>query len=213
MSDRLEALGRLFADPTGNTAALATAIAIVVLLVLVVVLVLLAFALPGVSQPAAPGEAAEQVRARRSAALRARLVALAIVFVASMAALAVWYQTTSSVRYCTRVCHQMAEPAATWRASAHASVSCTRCHEGRPWLSFGNGVVGRSRSLFLYLTGTEGGRGTVPPALCLDCHEGLLDRRVTALNGETYVHRDDYDAGRTCRECHGEQGHTEPTRR
>lgn len=213
MSDLFESIQRLLLDPTGNAAALAAAVSIIVLLVLVAVLVLLALALPDRDMAARPSETDEQAASRLAARRRARLTVLAVVAVASFAAIVVWYQSTSSTRYCTRVCHQMAEPAATWRASSHASVSCTRCHEGRPWVSFPEGVAGRARSLYLYAVGGKGGSSTVPAERCIDCHTGLLDEELTALNGETYVHRDDYDAGRTCRSCHGKQGHERPTRR
>ena len=213
VAERLEALGRLLQDPTSNTAALSATVGIVVLVTLVVVLLLLAFALPGVSFTPRGEETPEQVAGRRLGKRKARLTAAALLFFASLAALAMWYQSTSSVRYCTRVCHQMAEPAATWRSSAHSSVPCTRCHEGRPWLSFPEGVSSRARSLYLYATDGEGGPGDVTAAICIDCHTGLLDRTVTALNGERYKHRDDYEAGRTCRSCHGAQGHVDPVER
>lgn len=213
MSDLLESIQRLLLDPTGNAAALAAVVSIVVLLVLVAVLVLLAFALPDRETVRRPRETDEQAASRIAARRKARLTALAVVFIASLAALVVWYQSTSSTRYCTRVCHQMAEPAATWRASSHASISCTRCHEGRPWVSFPAGVAGRARSLYLYAIDGEGGSAAVPAELCIDCHTGMLDEEMTALNGETYVHREDYEAGRTCRSCHGKQGHEEPTKR
>lgn len=213
MSERLEALRQLLQDPTGNTAALAAAIGITVLVVLVVVLVLLALALPGAQEDELPQETTEQSAARHAAKRRARLTAAGILFFASLAATAAWYQSTSSVSYCTRVCHQMAKPSATWRRSAHAGISCTRCHEGRAWLSAPIGIRERARSLYLYATDGEGGRGVVSSDICLDCHTGLLDRKLKALNGEQYAHREDYDAGRSCESCHGAQGHVPPTKR
>lgn len=213
MQERLEALQRLLQDPTGNTAALGAAIGIIVLLVIIVVLLLLALALPGRDEQADAEEDPDASRVRRSAKVRARLAALVIVLLASVVAVAAWYQSTSSIRYCTRVCHQMAQPAATWRASSHAGVPCTRCHEGRPWVSFQEGVVGRARSLYLYATDGEGGGRSISADICLDCHRAVLDETVTALNGEIYVHRSDFEDGRRCEDCHGMQGHVKPTQR
>lgn len=208
MSERLNLLRQLFEDPSGNSAAVAAAIGIVVLIVLVIVLLLVAIVLPG------PHERANEVTPEeRKVRKNARAAATVAVLLGVVAASAAWYQATSTDRYCTQVCHQMAEPTISWRASEHSSVSCVRCHEGPPWLSFGRGVAGRVESLYLYVMDTEGNGRPVPAEICLDCHQGLLDEKMTALNGETYIHRDDYEEGRTCRSCHGIQGHVGPVRR
>lgn len=213
LAGRFDMLRRLVENPTGDTAALAVAIGIGVLLVLVLVLVLLAYALPGEQLELKPEETPEQAQARRSTKRRARLAGAAVLFIASLAATAAWYHSTSTVTYCTRTCHQMAEPAASWRSSAHRSVSCTRCHEGRKWFSMPAGVAARVRSLYYYTADVSAQTHRVGADICLDCHTGLLDEEVTALNGETYVHRPDYRDGRPCRDCHGTQGHVKPVSR
>ena len=101
----------------------------------------------------------------------------------------------------------MAEPTEEWRASAHAEVTCMRCHEGRPWISFPRAAVGRTYSLYLQVSGAEARVRPVPETICLDCHRTIRDYEIITLSGETFVHRDDLDDGRSCASCHGRQGH------
>jgi hypothetical protein len=202
VSNFAEALKALIAEPSSNFAALGTAIAIVVLAVVIVLLALIAFALPS-ARPAA--KAAPR---RKTPAWIITLVGVGVFLVGTCIALTVWYEATSPAAYCTTTCHAMAAPTATWNESPHRDVACIACHEGPKWKTMPRGIVSRGRSLYYQLSGSKAGRTSVPAENCLACHTGLLDRRLTARNGQGFFHRQLLDGTRTCPTCHGAQGHT-----
>lgn len=206
MNEILLALRQLAEDPSSNFAALGTAIAIVVLAIVLVALVLIAYALP-----AAPKVPSGAPATRRRIPGWARVaVFLALVGLGIVLSVVVWYQGTSSDLYCTRVCHAMADPAQTHKTSAHATVMCTRCHEGRPWATFTRGVAARSYSLYLQATGRQVPPRPLPDERCLNCHRTMLTLEMTARNGEQFRHEDILGGEKSCVACHGAQGHVPP---
>lgn len=211
LRERLQTLVDLLANPSENIALVGVTIAIIVVLVIILALLLVAMALPG-RGPATEADAPEDA-SRRAARRRSRAIAAVVVALGAVAASALWYDMTSSPEYCTSTCHAMAEPTEEWHASAHASVSCTRCHEGRPWMSFPRAAVGRTYSLYLHLSGAQARVRPVPERICMDCHEGIAELEIRTLSGELYVHREDLENGRPCISCHGPQGHVPPLRR
>lgn len=202
MQERIRVLQQLLDDPTGNLLALGVALTIAVLLVVIFALLLLVVALP--KDRRAHTSTRPGIGGKR---LASTIVPAVVLGVGVLASLAVWYQSTSTIAYCTRTCHAMAEPAQQWRESAHTSVSCIRCHEGRLWRSFPRGVMGRSYSIYLQVSGATPKRRPVSESICLSCHEEVMDLSLEAVNGEFYIHRADIDAGRQCISCHGKQGH------
>lgn len=229
MADKFQALRWLLQDPSGNTAAAGLAVAIVVLAVIVVALALIAFALPTrravrAMQPDAPetendtgtGTGTDELvlgprrSPTRTPGWVVALVVATIVVAGALGGSLVWYRSTSSEEYCTRMCHAMAEPSETWATSAHAGTSCVRCHEGRSWFSFGRAVRLRSYSLYLQLSGARPRRIPVPATTCFECHRKLLDRQMTARNGEPFTHREVLAERPECIACHGQQGHEPP---
>ncbi len=208
MSGRMQALRTLIQDPSSNFAATGAAIAVVVVFVIVLALILIAFALPGRSP--ATTEQSSAARRRKMPRWLATLGGTAVLVVGVLAALAWWYQATSTPTYCTRTCHAMAAPTQTWTTSAHAQVPCVRCHEGKPWESMPAAIAQRSYSLYLEVTGSNAKRQPVPMANCLNCHVGLLDEQLTGRNGEPFAHRELLGDYPDCTACHGKQGHEPP---
>lgn len=214
MAALLQSLRDVFSNPTSSFTATAIVVAIVIVFVLAVVLVLIAIALP--SQPkrrapesrkpeSAPGQTGAASRRTLSPKGCAALAGLLAIGVA--VSTAVWYESTSTNRYCTSVCHDMAAPAASWRASTHSNVPCVRCHEGQPWRSLPAAMVSRTRSLLLEVTGAKPRRhDRVPSSLCLECHALVMEQTLTGLNGETFTHRE-FPTTKSCEDCHGAQGH------
>jgi|GEM_PF-4033589 len=210
MNGRLQALRDLLSEPQQNFAAVGTAVSIVVILVILIVLALIVAALPGrdeeehagTSVPAEPRT--EKPRVPRWLAIGTIAIVASAGVVASFV---LWYHSTSTNQYCTSTCHAMAEPTRTWAVSAHQNVDCIRCHEGRKWESWPTGLAGRSRSLFLEVTGRRGGSRPVDEETCLDCHKGLLETPLMARNSEIFTHGELIREGRTCLSCHGAQGH------
>ncbi len=223
MQDRLDALRELIRLPQQNPQAVGVAIAIVVLLAIVLVLLLIAIALPGrraktpVPEPE-PEEASADLgflarlahRRRLAKRWESILVTLTILAIGLLAAGATWYHTTSSNEYCTRTCHAMSKPADNWRFSSHAEIDCVRCHEGPPWVSMPTALVARSRSLYYELTETSATPRPVPEEACLQCHEGLKTQTIVGRNGGLFTHGMVMSRERTCKTCHGAQGHVIP---
>jgi hypothetical protein len=205
MRSLTQALRTLIQDPSSNFAATGTAIAIVVLAVIILVLLLIAAVVPS-RRDSHPASDATPGR-RRLSRLGAWGVGMLIVAIGAIISDAAWYQITSPTEYCTSTCHAMAKPAATWAESAHTSVPCIRCHEGEKWSSFPVGVASRARSMYYQITGVKARRRIVPAEICLSCHIGLLDTRMTARNGEGFYHRQLIGKRTDCSGCHGAQGH------
>lgn len=212
MDQLLDALRRIAEDPSRNATALAAAVAIVVIFVILIVLILIAIALPGRSQTApsrattAPGPLRLWLRRWAPILITGPLATTAII-----TGVALWYHGTSTNEYCTRTCHAMAEPAETWLTSSHEEVACVRCHEGRPWRSMLRGLAMRSHSLYLEVTGTPARGDRIPPEICMECHLNVIEKPLTARNGEEFLHGEVLTQDPTCTRCHGAQGHVPPS--
>lgn len=222
MADRLLSLRWLLQDPAGNTAAAGLGVAIIVLGVILVALVLIASAMPsrrmvrkerterGLDEVTDDDALQDLAPKTRTPGWVVTLAFIGIVMTGAIAGTAVWYKATSTEEYCTSMCHAMAEPSDAWATSAHAGVSCVRCHEGRPWVSFRQGVRLRSYSLYLQLSGARARRVRVPDARCFECHRNLLDTKMVARNNEQFTHREVLAEQPDCVACHGQQGHEPP---
>lgn len=214
MAALMQSLRDVFSDPTSSFTATAIIVAIVVVLVLAVALILIAIALPSQSKRRAPAARKPRRTAgdieptgRRPLSPKGCVALAGLVVVGMAISTAVWYESTSTNRYCTSVCHAMSAPTASWRASVHSNVPCVRCHEGQRWRSLPAAMVSRTRSLLLEITGAKLRRHDhVPSARCLECHALVLEQTLTGLNGETFTHRD-FPATKSCTDCHGAQGH------
>ncbi len=210
MDSLLKTLRALAEDPAGNATALGVALAIVVVFVTLIVLTLIGFALPEESKQTTSAPRPESMIRRRLGKWTAILVTGPLATLAVAAAVALWYEQTSTNTYCARTCHAMAEPAQTWELSAHADVACIRCHEGRKWESFFSGVRSRMRSLRYQVTGTPGTKEPLPPERCMSCHANVMEKPLRARNGETFLHGEALTEDPACVRCHGAQGHVPP---
>lgn len=197
----LDILKRIAEDPSRNTAAIAAGISIIVLLVVLVVLLLIAFALPAKARavPAKPK--------RRLPRWAIVLITGPLAVIGLSAAVALWYQGTSTNEYCTRTCHAMALPAESWSSSLHSDIDCVRCHEGPKWKTLPQALVSRSHSLFLELTGTPAQGDHVSPDVCMSCHANVIEKPLVARNGEQFLHGEALTIDPGCTRCHGAQGH------
>lgn len=213
MGGILQTLQVVLQDPSQNYRAVGVGIAIVVLAVISLVLLAVFFALPRpeeYEERELEPRAREQVRQyRRVRSASYGVVALMAVLAAGAAAV-VWRDATSSNEYCTTVCHRMAEPAQSWRVSAHSAVDCIRCHEDGDPSSVLPSVASRLRSLGYEITGASSPGAIVPETRCLGCHGGMMADTLVARNGEPFTHREALSDGRECTSCHDAQGHVTP---
>jgi hypothetical protein len=209
MSERLSMLQALLDNPASNPTAIIMGIVIVVLALLLLVVVLLLWALPRADAPLRDSAPAARPSAkRRVPSTRRRLIGTALTWVMLLGALAAAYTVTSESTYCGTVCHAMSPLSDSWRASSHAAVPCVRCHEGRTVLSLPSAVVSRTRSLVSQATrSATGGRSSVPPSRCLDCHADIQRRITVSKRGIAMAHKQVIEAGSSCDDCHGVQGH------
>lgn len=220
VQERLEALRQLIALPQENPQAVGVGIAIIVLVAIVLVLLLIAIALPGRRQDSVeerdeiPRELDffRRLVARQHLAKRweSALLSSSILLIGLTVSAVMWYTATSTNTYCAKTCHAMAKPAAEWRLSAHKKVECVRCHEGPAWVSLPRALVSRSRSLYYEITETSATPRPVPGETCLQCHEGLGVREIVGRNGAIFTHDMVISDERTCKTCHGAQGHVAP---
>lgn len=203
----ISSLESILGNPASNPQVIAIVVAIVIAAVLFVAFVLIGLALPRPSDLSAKAD-----EKRRSARRTEAGCGIAIVITAFGLAVAttVWYATTSSNTYCTRTCHQMAGPAASWAASAHDQVPCMRCHVGTGWRAVPTGIALRVSCLVSAATGQRTKSFPVPDSRCLECHSAVLDATMKARNGEPFTHRDVLALGDGCASCHGVQGHVAP---
>lgn len=228
-------LRQLLSDPTTNLTAAAIGISIVVLLLIIIVLALIAWVMParvsnkrrkkprrkrtGTQAKAGPRSraAASEHPSRASVdgltadtgARRARwrVPWIALSLVVAAAGVIAAYATTSTNQYCTTLCHQMIEPAQTWKTSAHRSVPCVRCHEGAIGVSAPQGLASRSHSIFLAITDSSAPPTPVPAGRCLACHDDIADRVITTSSAVRMSHAEVLASGADCLDCHEQQGH------
>lgn len=211
MSERIDALRELLANPTSNPAALGAAVAIAVLIVVVIALILIVVALPDRRRQEDDDESGALPPRRMVATPFVNALAAWILAVVTLAVgVVIFYESSSSNEYCARTCHAMAKPAATYEASAHRDIPCIRCHEGRKWQSFWTGLSSRFHSIYLNYSDARPTGATVPEGRCLECHSAAMSIELTARNGEPFRHRELPGNGQGCRRCHGEQGHEVP---
>lgn len=206
----LKSLNTIIENPSENYRAVGAAIAIVVVLFTIIILMLIALALPEKTSPAtaAPAEAKPRPRVRWSMRFLGCGVTIVVILVGTALAAVAWYRSTSSSDYCGRSCHQMSDAAASWATSTHSNIPCIRCHEGQGRSEVLRNAATRLSCLYLHLTNAQSPERPVPPSRCLSCHTGLLDTELTAVNGETFVHRVDAPESESdCGACHGKQGH------
>ncbi|TLM97933.1 MAG: hypothetical protein FDZ75_03495, partial [Actinobacteria bacterium] len=138
---------------------------------------------------------------------RATAAAFGVFLIGLTGTFAAAYGLTSSPQYCTSTCHSMDTPSSSWEQSAHANVSCVRCHEGRPWISAPQAIVLRMHDLSREFGYNDFRDLRVPSRNCLDCHARVLDVSLEARNGDPFTHRQVLDTRTRCNDCHGDQGH------
>lgn len=213
MSERLAALRELLENPASNPSALGAAIAIVVLIVILIALILIVLALPDRDEDNETPEGELPARRKRPTPFLSALAAWMLAVTTLGVGVLIFYESTSSNEYCTQTCHAMAKPSATHAASAHKSISCVRCHEGRKWDSMWTGLGARANSIYLQYSAAESNGANVPESRCLECHRTAMRIELTARNGEQFTHTDLPNNGSGCSRCHGDQGHEIPVLR
>lgn len=216
----LQQLRQLISDPTSNLVGAALGVSIVVILLVIFVLTLLFFAVSpssSRSRKAAPSKAGrkrkpptpEQIARRKARVRRARIVTWSIVVVGVFAAWIALFVGTSVNSYCGNTCHSMVQYAGTWKESPHASVRCVRCHEGDPKTTLVTASISRLKSVVHAVTSTRSPGIALPPSRCLSCHESVMTRTVVTDLAVKMSHKEPIEAGATCSDCHGAQGHLE----
>lgn len=228
----LETLSAIVRDPTSNLTAAVLFLAAALLVMLIAVVLVLVFIAPSRDDRSANTPALDrspaairQPKKRRASArvldrLSAdwdslpptiRLLAVALLIVATLVGT---YVETGTDRFCAESCHQMTASSETWHESAHATVGCVRCHEGRPVTSGLVALVTRSGYVGGSLTGGQPDEVTIPPDRCLQCHRTVLSGSIETTDGIRMNHAAPVDAGASCADCHFSTGHQveQPTR-
>ena len=207
MDPKLAALRELLRDPSANYTAVAVAIAALVTFVLAVILTLVAAVMPKRRALAAASDSPPRLGVVGS------ILIVVVVIAGVTGASALWYQQTSTDEFCAQTCHSMQPATLSWTRSPHGTVSCIRCHE-----SSALSEAPRNAAYRLYYVYREYvSKGpivplAVPAARCLNCHQDVLDAKLTARNGDPFTHREALLDGASCRRCHRSQGH-EPARK
>lgn len=144
--------------------------------------------------------------ARRRVVLPAGRVRVAVGVV--VLAIVVFLVSGPVTLYAARSCGACHAPAyADWKASAHASVPCERCHADRAVLA----GVGNSFALASDVWKDIGGAaGTASPpsnAPCVSCHPSDVLARPTVVGGLRISHKGLAEAGYRCTDCHADVAH------
>lgn len=209
----LEEIQALIERPTSNLTAASLLLAIVVIGVLVVLIVAL-LALTSTRRPrrvrtpragsadsgmgpASAGAARPRVLSRQQ--LTWASVAIALVALGGM------YISTSGEVYCSATCHTMTPSADSWKASAHATVACTSCHES----SVIDGTFSRIRHAVAEagpadITSFE---ASVAASRCIRCHPEAAENTAIEGRGLRVIHGHFTAEGVDCARCHAQVGH------
>lgn len=152
---------------------------------------------------------------------RAAIAAVGVVFAVLLLGVLVDY-VTASPALCT-ACHEMGVRADSWKASAHGSVACVRCHQpARAWYDVPERLVDRgkllSRDVAAHLSGDYrdpvdfriSGAATVPDAVCLQCHDP--NRKATSGLRILIDHVEHAKRNGSCVSCHVRTAHPIETR-
>lgn len=204
MEQWLDSFQHVIENPSQNAPAIATGVAIVVLFVVVIALTLIAFALPGREEDSLAALVVEKKGPPRWVGW---VVGWIVALAGLAGATALWYSGTGSDQYCMKTCHSMAAATETWSVSAHSTVSCIRCHEGRKWASMPTGMANRTKCLFYQVTHAPARNMKVRPENCMSCHAAVISKPVIARNGETFLHGEALMKNQDCSRCHLAQGH------
>jgi len=123
------------------------------------------------------------------------LVALVVVMVGVL-------EVTSTPAFC-RSCHEVEPSVVGWEESAHADVSCLKCHAGDGVIGYLQTKIGGLREVVVHVSDkpeNEDLMGEVEAKKCLNCHEDEWD-------DETFMaEHPSKDA--PCAACHRESFHT-----
>ncbi len=117
-------------------------------------------------------------------------------------------KVTMSPQFCAK-CHVMAPEYATWKASSHLQIACTKCHI-KPGL--GNLIVHKIsavKELYLYATGTYDRpirmSHKLEDEICTECHS--TNREFTP-SGDLIIPHDKHAAKKVqCVDCHSGVAH------
>ncbi|MHB8170425.1 MAG: cytochrome c3 family protein [Thermincolia bacterium] len=110
---------------------------------------------------------------------------------------------TSTPQFCSS-CHEMTPEYVTWAASAHNTISCTKCHIEPGAVNFVKHKIGAMKQVYKHVT-----KSYVTPielaepiknGVCLQCHSNF--RRVTPKGDIIFPHQKHVAEKQECVECH-----------
>jgi len=154
----------------------------------------------------------------RGSGRRAKMLRLAVWVALGIAVAAVAFDfVTASPRLCV-TCHEMRPRASSWQESAHAGVSCWKCHQKpRPWYAYPVRLVDRGRLLARDVRahrsgdfadpvdGPVAGVGPMSDEVCLQCHEP--NRKATSGFRIKINHVEHARRNGSCVSCHVRTAH------
>ncbi|GAW93578.1 cytochrome c3 family protein, partial [Calderihabitans maritimus] len=126
-------------------------------------------------------------------------------FLFSIGASIVALQATSQADFCA-TCHEMRPEYVTWKASAHNTVSCVKCHIEPGLDNFVRHKIESLRQLYVHFTESYTLPITIPYGkeieneVCMQCHS--VKRVVTPSGDITLPHYRHAEKGILCVDCH-----------
>lgn len=112
-------------------------------------------------------------------------------------------EITSTPKFCS-LCHEMQPEYVTWKASAHANITCTNCHVEPGTANFINHKINSLKQVYYHFTGNY-----IQPIeisepikneVCLQCHTTW--RRVNAPGDIKFPHQQHLAEKLNCVDCH-----------
>jgi nitrate/TMAO reductase-like tetraheme cytochrome c subunit len=157
------------------------------------------------SQPeseAAEALAEDKPKPKRVSPAGWRVIAALLWATVILVAFAVTYVATGTNSYCGLSCHANDSHVALATKNQHAD--CIDCHESNPV----SGMVARVNMAFAQSTGLRfASKAPVDSGLCLRCHTTIATTSVKTRTGLIVSHKEILAAGRTCSDCHVDEGH------
>ncbi len=160
--------------------------------------------------------------AATASSARPRVLRIVAIVFGIIVLLGMWDVVTASPILCAS-CHEMQPRHATWERSAHAAVSCVRCHTApHRWYEVPQSVVSQTallaRDVVAHVRGgypdPVDGRlpGTEPMAdeICLQCHD--VNRKATSGFRILIDHAEHAKRNKSCVSCHVRTAHPLPDR-
>lgn len=119
-------------------------------------------------------------------------------------------KATESNKFCGSDCHEMLPYMQTWEASAHADVSCVRCHIPSGAWNFAKTKFFAMREVYVHVMGQVAApiqvTRQIPNVVCVNCHPASQTSTPVKLVTASFNH-DGHASVAACVDCHAQLVH------